>query len=214
MTDDAIGNLRTEYSLRTLDESSVHPDPFAQFDRWFKEAMTIRSREANAMVLATATREGKPSARVVLMKGFDERGFLFFTNYESRKSAELRENPNAALLFHWSELEREVRLEGPVERASHAESEEYFRSRPRETQLGAWASRQSEVIPDRTVLEQNVAELKDRFGDGPIPLPPFWGGFRLRPHVFEFWQGRPNRLHDRIRYILDGRSWVIERLSP
>jgi pyridoxamine 5'-phosphate oxidase len=214
MADDATGNLRTEYPLRTLDESGVHPDPFVQFDRWFKEAMTIQSREPNAMVLATATRDGKPSVRVVLMKGFDERGFLFFTNYESRKSAELRENPNAALLFHWSELEREVRLEGPVERAPQAECEEYFRSRPREAQLGAWASRQSEVIPDRTVLEQKVAELKARFGDGPISLPPFWGGFRLRPHMFEFWQGRPNRLHDRIRSRLDAKGWVIDRLSP
>jgi pyridoxamine 5'-phosphate oxidase len=214
MSDDAIANLRKEYLLRTLDESSVHPDPFVQFDRWFGEAMTIRSREPNAMILATATSEGKPSVRVVLMKGFDERGFLFYTNYESRKAAELRQNPSAALLFFWGELEREVRIEGLVESASREESEEYFRSRPLESQLGAWASRQSEVIADRTVLERTVAELKARYGDGPIPLPPFWGGFRLRPHMFEFWQVRPNRLHDRIRYIHDANTWIIERLSP
>jgi pyridoxamine 5'-phosphate oxidase len=214
MSDDAIANLRKEHSLRTLDESNVHPDPFGQFDRWFREAMTIRSREPNAMILATATSEGKPSVRVVLMKGFDERGFLFYTNYESRKSAELRQNPNAALLFYWGELEREVRIEGPVKKASREESEEYFRSRPLESQLGAWASRQSEVIADRTVLERTVAELKARYGDGPIPLPPFWGGFCLRPHMFEFWQGRPNRLHDRIRYTHAANTWIIERLSP
>jgi pyridoxamine 5'-phosphate oxidase len=148
------------------------------------------------------------------MKGFDERGFVFYTNYESRKSVELRQNPNAALLFYWSELEREVRVEGTVERATREESEEYFRSRPLESQLGAWASRQSEVIADRTVLEQKVAELKARFGDGPLPPPSFWGGFRLRPHTVEFWQGRPNRLHDRIRYARRGNTWVIERLSP
>jgi pyridoxamine 5'-phosphate oxidase len=214
MSDDSITNLRKEYSLRTLDESSVHPDPFVQFARWFGEAMTIRSPEPNAMILATAAREGKPSARVVLMKGFDGRGFLFYTNYESRKSAELQQNPNAALLFYWGELEREVRIEGTVEKTSREESEEYFRSRPVESQLGAWASRQSEVIPNRTVLEQNVAELKARYGDVPIPLPPFWGGFRLRPRIFEFWQGRPNRLHDRIRYTHNANTWLIERLSP
>ncbi len=214
MTDDEIASLRREHSLRTLDESSVHPDPFVQFDRWFGEAMAVHRHEPNAMVLATATGEGKPSARFVLMKGVDERGFVFYTNYESRKSVELRQNPNAALLFYWSELEREVRVEGTVERASREESEEYFRSRPLESQLGAWASRQSEVIADRTVLEQKVAELKARFGDGPIPLPPFWGGFRLHPHTVEFWEGRPNRLHDRIRYVRRGTTWVIERLSP
>jgi pyridoxamine 5'-phosphate oxidase len=214
MTDDELASLRREYSLRTLDESSVHPDPFVQFDRWFGEAMAVHRHEPNAMVLATATSEGKPSARFVLMKGFDERGFVFYTNYESRKSVELRQNPNAALLFYWSELEREVRVEGTVERATREESEEYFRSRPLESQLGAWASRQSEVIADRTVLEQKVAELKARFGDGPLPPPSFWGGFRLRPHTVEFWQGRPNRLHDRIRYARRGNTWVIERLSP
>lgn len=214
MVDDALGNLRKEYSLQTLDESSVHPDPFVQFRRWFEDAVATRPREPNAVILATATREGKPSARVVLLKGFDERGFLFFTNYESRKGAELRENPNAALLFYWSELEREVRLEGPVEKATREESEEYFHSRPLESQLGAWASRQSEVIPNRSALERKVAELKARYGEGPIPLPPFWGGFRLHPHLFEFWQGRPNRLHDRIRYLRDGKAWIIERLSP
>jgi pyridoxamine 5'-phosphate oxidase len=166
------------------------------------------------MVLATATPEGKPSARVVLLKGFDERGVVFFTNYEGRKSAELLTNPYAALVFYWIELERQVRVEGPVEKTSRQESEEYFRTRPVESRLSAWASKQSSVIPSRNFLEQKMSDLKSRYENQEVPLPPFWGGFRLQPQMFEFWQGRENRLHDRIRYTQQGGVWVIERLSP
>ncbi len=156
------------------------------------------------MVLATATSDGKPSARVVLLKGYDERGFVFFTNYEGRKSLEVLQNPHAALLFYWGELERQVRVEGVVEKTSRQESEEYFKTRPLESRLGAWASRQSSVIPGRSDLDQKVADLKQIYANREIPLPPFWGGFRVQAQVFEFWQGRENRLHDRIRYSLQG----------
>lgn len=166
------------------------------------------------MALATATGEGKPSVRMVLLKGYDDRGFVFFTNYEGRKSSELLQNPNAALLFYWSELERQVRIEGSVEKTSRQESEEYFNTRPLESRLGAWASRQSEVIPGRSDLERKVSDLKERYANRDVPVPPFWGGFRLQPLAIEFWQGRENRLHDRIRYLLRGGVWVIERLSP
>lgn len=214
MSNDTMANLRKEYSLQGLDESSVEPNPFTQFEHWFRETLNARLPEPNAMVLATVSPDAHPSARVVLMKGFDERGFTFFTNYESRKGIELQRNPYAALLFYWAELERQVRIEGVVEKVSVDESEEYFRSRPLESQLSAWASRQSSVISSRTVLEQTIAELRARYGDQDVPLPPFWGGFRLRPHTFEFWQGKPNRLHDRLRYTRAGVAWRIERLSP
>ena len=189
-------------------------NPFVQFHQWFQEAYKAQLPDPTAMVLATATSEGKPSARVVLLKSYDERGFVFFTNYEGRKSSELSENPNAALLFYWGPLERQVRIEGSVEKTSRQESEEYFKTRPVESRLGAWASRQSSVIPGRSDLERKVADLKGLYANREIPLPPFWGGFRVEPRAFEFWQGRENRLHDRIRYSLLGGVWVIERLSP
>jgi pyridoxamine 5'-phosphate oxidase len=211
---DDLARIRREYSRHSLDELEVDLNPFAQFQRWHHEAVGAQVPDPTAMVLATATAEGKPSARVVLLKGFDERGLVFFTNYEGRKSAELAENPHAALLFFWGELERQVRIEGAVERTSRQESEEYFRTRPLESRLSAWASKQSSVIPSRSFLEQKMADLKSRYGTHDVPLPPYWGGFRVQPQVFEFWQGRENRLHDRVRYMLQGGVWSIERLSP
>jgi pyridoxamine 5'-phosphate oxidase len=214
MNAEDLTRVRKEYSRHALSETDVDLNPFVQFNRWLQEALSSRLPEPNAMALATATAEGKPSVRMVLLKGYDDRGFVFFTNYEGRKSSELLENPNAALLFYWSELERQVRIEGSVEKTSRQESEEYFNTRPLESRLGAWASRQSEVIPSRSDLEQKVSDLKERYANREIPVPPFWGGFRLQPQAFEFWQGRENRLHDRIRYSLQGGVWVIERLSP
>jgi pyridoxamine 5'-phosphate oxidase len=214
MNADDLARVRKEYSRHALSETDVDLNPHVQFNRWLQEALSSRLPEPNAMALATATGEGKPSVRMVLLKGYDDRGFVFFTNYEGRKSSELLANPNAALLFYWSELERQVRIEGGVEKTSRQESEEYFNMRPLESRLGAWASRQSEVIPGRSDLEQKVSDLKERYANREVPVPPFWGGFRLQPQVFEFWQGRENRLHDRIRYSLQGGVWVIERLSP
>ena len=182
---------------------------------WYGEAEAAGLREPHAMTLATATREGRPSARVVLLRGFDERGFCFFTNYESRKGRELAENPAAALVFLWSELERQVRIEGTVERTSEAESESYFQSRPAGSRIGAWASPQSQVITSRAELERAQAELEAKHAEGRIPRPPHWGGFRLRPRLIEFWQGRPSRLHDRLEYRLeDGGGWRMVRLAP
>lgn len=209
-----LSSLRKEYSQHSLDESDVDLHPLAQFDLWFQHALNSRVPEPNAMALATATTDGKPSVRMVLLKGFDERGFVFFTNYEGRKSAELFQNPHAALLIYWAELERQVRIEGAVEKTTRKESEEYFQTRPLESKLGAWASRQSSVIPGRGVLEQKTADLREKYRDQEIPAPPSWGGFRVQPAVFEFWQGRANRLHDRVRYTLEGGVWTIERLSP
>ncbi|MDP2885486.1 MAG: pyridoxamine 5'-phosphate oxidase [Ignavibacteria bacterium] len=214
MNSDDLAHVRKEYSRHSLSESDVDLNPLLQFHRWFEEALGSQLLEPNAMVLATATADGKPSARVVLLKGYDERGFVFYTNYEGRKSSELLQNPYAALLFYWGELERQVRLEGAVEKTSRQESEDYFKTRPLESQLGGLASRQSSVIPSRSDLEQKVSDLKKLYENREIPVPPFWGGFRLQPQVFEFWQGRENRLHDRIRYSLQGGVWAIERLSP
>lgn len=209
-----LSSLRKEYSRHVLDESDVDLNPFAQFNVWFQQALNARLPEPNAMALATATTNGEPSVRMVLLKSFDEHGFVFFTNYEGRKSVELMQNSHAALLFFWPELERQVRIEGGVEKTTRKESEEYFQSRPLESRLGAWASKQGSVIPGRGVLEQKMADLKEKYRDQEIPAPPWWGGFRVQPAVFEFWQGRENRLHDRIRYTLDGGVWTIERLSP
>ncbi|MBI3112818.1 MAG: pyridoxamine 5'-phosphate oxidase [Ignavibacteriales bacterium] len=211
---DSLIQLRREYSRRSLNEQDVDPNPFVQFGHWLDEAIRSEMIEPNAMILATASADALPSARVVLLKGFDERGFLFFTNYESRKAEELRKNPQAALLFYWGELGRQVRIEGTVEVASREESREYFRTRPMESRIGAWASKQSSVIPGRAFLEEQVNRVKQQFPDDEVPLPPFWGGFRLKPAAFEFWQGRENRLHDRLRYSPKGGLWVIERLSP
>jgi pyridoxamine 5'-phosphate oxidase len=214
MKNDDLANMRREYSRHSLSEEDVDLNPLVQFQQWFQQANNAQLPDPTAMVLASATSDGKPSARMVLLKSYDERGFVFFTNYEGRKAAELVENPHAALLFYWGPLERQVRIEGNVEKTSRQESEEYFKIRPVESRLGAWASRQSSVIPGRSDLEQKVSDLKELYANREIPLPPFWGGFRVEPRVFEFWQGRENRLHDRIRYSLLGGVWVIERLSP
>jgi len=198
----------------SLTEGELDPDPVRQFHRWIEEATLSEVAEPNAMALATATPEGRPSARIVLLRGYDERGFAFFTNYESRKGRELDANPHAGLVFHWHDLERQVRVEGRVERVSAEESDTYFQSRPAGSRLGAWASRQSEVLPDRTVLEARNRALEIQYPDGQIPRPEHWGGYRVVPAVIEFWQGRPSRLHDRLRYTRSDRGWLVERLSP
>jgi pyridoxamine 5'-phosphate oxidase len=197
-----------------LVEADVDPDPMVQFGRWFDDAEAADLVEPSAMTLATATAEGVPSARMVLLRGVDQRGFVFYTNYESRKAAELAANPRAALVFWWGELQRQIRVEGPVERTSQQESAAYFRTRPLGSRLSAWASPQSRVIPGRAVLDQRVAELAAGHPQGDIPLPPFWGGYRLVPEVVELWQGRPNRLHDRLRYTRVADGWRLERLAP
>jgi pyridoxamine 5'-phosphate oxidase len=211
----SLSDLRREYTLAGLKESDVDPNPLKQFDQWFQQALAAGLPEPNAMTLATATLDGKPSARIVLLKGLDERGFVFFTNYESQKGRELSANPQAALVCYWIELERQVRINGWVSCVSVEESEEYFRSRPLGSQLGAWASRQSEVVSGRQILEDRLEALTHEYRSKPIPLPPYWGGYRVAPETIEFWQGRPNRLHDRLRYTLQSNSqWLIERLSP
>jgi pyridoxamine 5'-phosphate oxidase len=210
-----IANMRKEYMWGGLTETAVDPDPIRQFQTWFEQALSAQLPEPNAMTLATATPDGQPSARIVLLKTFDASGFTFYTNYEGRKGRELAANPRAALLFFWPELQRQIRIEGEVERVSEAESDEYFHSRPLGSRLGAWASHQSEVIPDRALLEDRVRQLAQRFADGEVPRPPYWGGFRVLPLSMEFWQGRPDRLHDRLRYQrVEPDSWRIERLSP
>ncbi len=210
----SIAELRREYARARLDEKDVSPDPFAQFARWFAEAQAADAAEVNAMVLATATPDGRPSARVVLLKGFDERGLVFFSDYRSRKAGELAANPRAALALYWDELERQVRVEGTVERTSAEESELYYRSRPLGSRLGAWASHQSRPIASREELEAGLRDVDRRFSGPDVPLPPHWGGYRVMPERFEFWQGRENRLHDRIRYQRESGGWKIDRLSP
>ncbi|HEY8368696.1 MAG TPA: pyridoxamine 5'-phosphate oxidase [Thermodesulfobacteriota bacterium] len=194
---------------------SLDPNPFVQFRRWFADAVEAKIKDPNAMTLATATPDGAPAARVVLLKEIDDRGLVFFTNYESRKGVELAANPRAALCFFWAPLERQVRVEGRVEKVTREESEAYFRTRPRGSRLGAWASRQSAVIPGREPLEARVAELERQYPEGTeIPCPPWWGGYRVLPDAFEFWIGQPNRLHDRFRYTRSGSGWTVTRLSP
>jgi len=208
-----IQDLRQEYKRGSLDEEHADPDPVRQFGRWWDEALAAEVPEVNAMTLATADSAGKPSARTVLLKGFDDHGFVFFTNYESRKGEELAANPFAALLFFWRELERQVRLEGSVERVAVEESDTYFRSRPLASRIGAWASPQSRVISGRTWLLARAAEMGLRHGPNP-GRPPYWGGYRLKPTVLEFWQGRPSRLHDRLLYTRAGAAWTRARLAP
>ena len=210
-----IADLRRSYTLESLDESDVSANPYHQFEKWFKEAMEGAVLEPNAMTLATVA-NGRPAARIVLLKGFDERGFIFFTNYNSRKGAEMAENPAAALLFCWLELERQVRIEGIISKIPAEESLAYFVSRPKGSQIGAWASPQSARIPGREVLETNIAALSTQYAYAEsLPLPPHWGGYVLKPDYFEFWQGRESRLHDRIEYQAgaDG-AWEIGRLAP
>jgi pyridoxamine 5'-phosphate oxidase len=210
----SITDRRNDYARASLDERDVDPDPFVEFARWLEQALAAEVAEPNAMTLATATRDGAPSARIVLLRGCDARGLTFFTDYRSRKGAELSDNPRCALVFFWHALERQVRISGAVERLTAAESEVYYRSRPQGSQLGAWASHQSAPIASRAVLEERLREVTERFADGEVPLPHHWGGFRVVPDQFEFWQGRPSRLHDRIRYTLDEGAWRRDRLSP
>lgn len=209
-----LADLRRDYSLKELSRSSVDPDPFAQFSKWMNEAMDSAVIEPTAMTVSTADAEGRPSSRVVLLKGFDSNGFVFFTNYESRKGTELTANPHTSLHFFWPDLERQIIISGTAEKASRQESEEYFASRPFESRIGAWASKQSSELANREELESRVAEVKERFADRNVPCPPFWGGFRVTPSRIEFWQGRKSRLHDRIVYRLEDGNWEIARLSP
>ncbi len=208
-----IADLRKSYERAELDESASFSDPLEQFGLWFQQALDAELPEPNAMTLATVGPNERPSTRVVLIKGFDARGIVWYSNYESRKGRELAAHPFAALQFHWVELERVVRIEGRVEHVSDAESDAYFHTRPLDSRLGAWASPQSQVIPSRAVLVTNAAKYAARFVLNP-PRPPHWGGFRLQPDTYEFWQGRKSRLHDRLRYRLDGSTWVRERLAP
>ncbi len=209
-----IADLRRNYTQAGLSESDLHPHPIEQFKRWFEQAVAADLLEPNAMTLATVTAEGKPSARVVLLKDCDERGLVFYTNYNSQKGVELQAHPHAALVFLWGDLERQVRIEGKVELVAESEATAYFHSRPASSQLGAWASDQSAIIADRSVLETRLHQLETEYRDREIPKPPHWGGMRVIPQEIEFWQGRPSRLHDRLRYQLVDGKWQIDRLAP
>jgi pyridoxamine 5'-phosphate oxidase len=215
MTAKNLSKMRKEYAQTELNESTIDPNPFKQFAGWFEEASAADFEEPNAMALATADAAGNPSVRMVLLKSYDDRGFVFFTNYTSQKGSDLSQNPRAALLFWWDRLDRQVRIEGEVETIKKEESAEYFRTRPAGSQLGAWASEQSSVITGREVLENRLKTLAELYEHKPVPHPPHWGGYRVKPLRFEFWQGRVNRLHDRFRYRknFDG-IWIAERLSP
>ncbi len=209
-----VADLRRNYTQAGLLETDIVADPIAQFRLWFEQALAANLLEPNAMTVATVTPEGKPSARIVLLKQFDERGFVFYTNYNSQKGRELQACPAAALVFLWADLERQVRIEGQTELVAESEATAYFHSRPVSSQLGAWASAQSAIIADRAVLETRLQQLETEYRDRQIPKPPHWGGIRVIPQEIEFWQGRPSRLHDRLRYQLIGGTWQIDRLSP
>jgi pyridoxamine 5'-phosphate oxidase len=209
-----IADIRRDYQLQSLLETDIAADPFTQFNRWWGDAVTSELDEVNAMTLATASLTGMPSARIILLKSVTENGFIFFTNYNSHKGKELEENPKACLVFFWKELERQVRITGTVEKVSAAESDAYFISRPSGSRIGAWASPQSSVIKSRETIEQNISKYEEQFADGEITRPPHWGGYIVIPTVIEFWQGRPNRLHDRLQYSKLPDEWKIERLAP
>jgi len=210
----SYADLRKDYTLAGLSERDLQKDPFRQFEKWFQEAEGAKLSEPNAMVLGTCTREGRPSSRIVLLKGLDGRGFVFYTNYDSRKGRELAENPRASLLFPWIQLERQVIVEGALQRITREESDAYFHSRPRPSQLASWASAQSSIITNRAVLDEAMKAVDKKYAGQDIPLPPNWGGYRLAPESIEFWQGRRSRLHDRLRYTRGRDSWSVERLSP
>jgi pyridoxamine 5'-phosphate oxidase len=210
----SIAAIRKDYRLKTLSELEIDAEPTRQFGKWWEEAMNSHIDEVNAMTLATATLEGKPSARIVLLKGYDEQGFCFFTNYESHKGIELADNPRASLVFFWKELERQVRIDGITEKLTASESDAYFFSRPIGSRIGAWASPQSKTIA-QSELEKNVKKFEQEFANKNIDRPEYWGGYRVKPQLIEFWQGRPNRLHDRLQYSLqENKQWKIERLAP
>jgi pyridoxamine 5'-phosphate oxidase len=212
---DKIADIRKDYRLKNFTEADAAADAIQQFTAWWNDAVASEIDEVNALTLATATKQGKPSARIVLLKGYDENGFVFFTNYNSHKGEELAQNPQACMVFFWKELERQVKIEGLIEKVSEKESDEYYFSRPIGSQVGAWSSPQSSVISSRNVIEDNVKKYEAQFANTPITRPSHWGGYRLKPQLVEFWQGRPSRLHDRLQYTLQAEaSWKIERLAP
>lgn len=213
MTD--LHNLRKDYKQDTLSESEVDENPITQFGKWMKDAISYKIvAEPNAMTLATSTLDGKPSARVVLLKSFNKEGFVFYTNYESRKAKELNENPNACIVFDWHIMERQVRIEGIVKKTSKEESDRYFNSRPKDSQLGAWISPQSSFVDGRQELDDRKVQIEKQFEEKPITRPPHWGGYVLKPHTIEFWQGRQSRLHDRLIYIKTNEEWILRRIAP
>ncbi len=209
-----IAEIRKDYKLQSLLESDISQDPFGQFGYWWSEAVNSDIDEVNAMTLATSTMSGTPSARIVLLKGYSNEGFKFFTNYQSHKAHEMEQNPNVALVFFWKELERQIRIEGTVEKVSAEESDEYFESRPIQSKIGAWASPQSKSVDNRLWIEESFEEYSNKFTEKVVPRPPHWGGYIAKPSLFEFWQGRRNRLHDRIQYKKEEIGWKIERLAP
>lgn len=210
----SIASIRKVYHMQSLSEKDMNKDPMQQFAMWWQQAIESKIDEPNAMTLATCTSSGKPSARIVLLKGIKENEFIFFSNYNSRKGKEMEDNPLVSLLFFWKELERQVRIEGPVKKISDEESDEYFSQRPRESQIGAWSSPQSAVIDNRHILQMNYQKYDEQFGTEKIPRPHHWGGFAVMPQSIEFWQGRPGRLHDRLQYTFSENKWIMKRLAP